>query len=150
MKIKKRWQMKESAGIEFKDASLTEQNWKEECDICSAIHRLARGLDVNGFNVNSGEPIYGDFSDVPDFVEYQQIVAHAKSGFENLPSKVRDRFDNSIEKMFDFLGDENNREEAIQLGLIEKPIDVDEKVDLNPPQSGSVQPSAEPSANAEA
>lgn len=65
------------------------------------------------------EAFYGDASALPDFQTAQHILIEAREAFEALPAKVRDRFHNSPEEFLAFMGDTDNRDEAIKLGLIE-------------------------------
>lgn len=97
--------------------SLTQQHFKEECDINTIVRRYA----VTGVmpNVNPKPPIYGDFSEVPDYQAAFAAVAHAGELFASLPSAVRDRFGNDPARMIAFLQDSANRAEAEKLGLIE-------------------------------
>ena len=41
--------------------------------------------------------------------------------FDNLPSDVRNRFNNNPAQLLDFVADPENKEEAIELGLLPKP-----------------------------
>ena len=51
------------------------------------------------------------------------ILYHAnfwKESFEKLDVNVRKRFENNPQKLLDFLKDDDNRDEAIKLGLVER------------------------------
>lgn len=95
--------------------SLTKQSFKDECD----VNRIVARAQKTGF-MPSGErqPLYGDFSNVPDYREAQDIVIRANASFAALPAEVRKRFDNDPAAYMDFLSDEKNRDEAIKLGLL--------------------------------
>ena len=55
------------------------------------------------------------------FRQAQETVIAAAEAFAALPSRVRQRFNNDPAELLEFLADESNREEAVFLGLIEKP-----------------------------
>lgn len=69
------------------------------------------------------------FSDVPptrDYKEALDLIAQADRSFSNLPSKIRNRFENDPVKLIAFLNDSKNRDEAVTLGLINPPTVTDE------------------------
>lgn len=93
----------------------TEQAHKDQCDINKIIARYDKtGLITH---ISKFEGRFGDLSGA-DFTEMAQQVAHAKSMFEELPSSIRNRFDNDPGKLLAFMDDEGNRDEAIELGMI--------------------------------
>lgn len=79
--------------------------------------------------------------------EYQNAVyklAKAKSAFEELPSRLRQRFHNDPKELLSFLSDSNNDDEAIKLGLKLKveevaPIKVDVVTPVVTPSTPSVE-----------
>ena len=70
---------------------------------------------------NEAQPRYGDFSTVDDFQAAQNIVIQANEAFLALPAAVRDRMHNSPAELLRFVADADNLEEAIELGLVDKP-----------------------------
>lgn len=107
-----------SPSLECKSASLTRQEFVSEADINNIMSKYAAGLAP----IPSGDrpPLFGDFSDVGDYQSNMQRLIDAQDRFMQLPSKLRERFDNDPAQLFDFLADEKNREEAIKLGLCVK------------------------------
>lgn len=93
----------------------TEQAHKEQCD----VNKIIRKYDRNGLisHVSRFEAQFGDVSGL-EFKAMQDKVLHAKEEFNKLPSKIRNRFQNSPQKLLQFMDDANNRDEAIELGLI--------------------------------
>lgn len=79
------------------------------------------GVLGNPLAVGGREPQFGDFTSVHDFHTAQNILAESTQLFEQLPAQLRKRFENDPGQMLEFLGDENNREEAIKLGLVANP-----------------------------
>lgn len=126
-------QLSEDTGLKCLDPTLTEQEHLEETDINYIADRFMR----------TGEapqvirmPEYGDYTGVFDFQSAMNIVKEAKDQFMQLPAKVRSRFSNDPQEVLAFLDDPENRDEAIRLGLIEKPT---EQV-VTPPATPPVTP----------
>lgn len=93
----------------------TEQHHKKECD----INYIVKKYDKTGLiqHISRFEGKFGDMSGA-DFQTMQNKVANALSMFEQLPSEIRNRFKNSPTELLSFMDNEQNRNEAIKLGLI--------------------------------
>lgn len=63
---------------------------------------------------------YGDFSPVVDFHGALVQLRKAEAAFERLPARVRRRFLNDPGELLDFVADEENYDEALELGLVEE------------------------------
>lgn len=98
--------------------SLTRQEFKEECDINVILARYQASGEIDFLNKHA--PQYMDTTAV-DFQTAMETVANAQSAFNDLPSHVRDRFQNDPAQLLDFVHQDANREEAIKLGLIAPP-----------------------------
>lgn len=106
----------DESGLACKDASLTQQHQKDQADINYIIEQF----NVTGIIPTSPiSPQYGDFSGVGDYQSALNAVIAMEDEFMALPANVRARFENDPEQLLDFMSNENNREEAIKLGLIE-------------------------------
>ena len=104
------------------DVPLTQQSAKDECDINLIVERAKRGSDIN--HVNSRSPMYGDFTQLPtDLRDCLVQVKKAEEAFMSLDPFVRKRFSNDPAELMDFLKDPKNRQEAIDLGLVAKPVE---------------------------
>lgn len=126
---------KQPAGDE---PSLTQQQFAEEADINNIIARYERtGILVDPLIDRRGQPMYGDFSNIDSYFEAQIKVARARELFDALPAKIRDRFGGDPGKLIEFIENEENREEAIMLGLIEKPEIKEVKIET--PEGESAQ-----------
>lgn len=107
-----------ATGLKCLDKTLTQQEFKEESNINFIAERygltgeLPQVLDL---------PKYGDFTGIFDFQTAQNQVRHAIEQFMTLPAKLRAKFDNSPQKLLTFLEDPENRDEAIAMGLVNKP-----------------------------
>ena len=103
--------------------SLTQQHFKDECDINVIIARH----DTTGLWCKPGDlakvrqPLFDDFSVVPDFMDAQNFLIEAGELFDALPSRVRKRFNNSPAELLEFLNDPANAAEAVALGLVSAP-----------------------------
>lgn len=111
-----------------KDHSLTKQEFKDESNINVLLERYQKTGLLPDMRQDG---VYGDFADVPTYLEALTIVQQAQEAFEKLPASVRDRFGNSPEKFLEFTSDERNADEMVRLGLaevrqdkqVEKPAD---------------------------
>jgi phage internal scaffolding protein len=102
------------------DPSLAQQHMKDECDINVIVERFG----VTGqLPQNPVSPKYGDFTGVTDYHSALNQINATMNDFMALPAQLRVRFDHDPVKLFEFLNNEDNRHEAIQLGLIDgKPV----------------------------
>lgn len=108
--------------------SRTKQAMKRECDI-NHIMKVYKNHGVLT-HVNNRQANYGDFSNVPDYLEAQQLIINAQEQFSLLPSMIRERFDNDPAMLLAFLNNEENIEEAISLGILEDPNANIDELDL--------------------
>lgn len=102
-----------------KEPSMTKQSFVAECD----INNIIKEFSVTGMtrHVTERQALYADLPDTVDFQMSLQIVAEAAAAFDALPSKIRARFNNDPAAFLEFLHDEKNRDEAMELGLLEQP-----------------------------
>lgn len=103
-------------GLKCEDKSLAQQHMKDECDINVIVERFG----VTGqLPVKAIEPSYGDFSGVSDYHTALNKIKAAEAEFMALPAKLRAKFDHDPNALLNFLENEQNRNEAIELGLID-------------------------------
>lgn len=133
-------------GIDCGTDSLTRQEFQDECDINRIMARALR----SGVLPQQEGGMYGDFSELSDYQQAQDILLHARKQFQALPSGVRDRFGNDPAGMLAFIADPANKDEARRLGLLApepppapKPVPMEVVVIPNP--DGSVPVLKEPS-----
>lgn len=98
--------------------SATKQSFKDECDINNILKKFKTIGQLP--HVSGRTPMYGDFSNPITYQESLNIVIKAKDQFNALPSKVRDRFGNDPVQFLQFVNDEKNIPELIELGLATK------------------------------
>jgi len=103
--------------------SMTQQHFKDECDINAIIARHdTTGLWSNPVDlVKARQPLFDDFSVLPDFMDAQNFLNEAGDLFNALPSGIRRRFDNNPAELLEFLADPANASEAVALGLVSAP-----------------------------
>lgn len=108
-------------GIKFKLPSMTQQHEKYETDIHNILlkHSTPEALAMYG-NGRAQKAFYGDFSEMPSFDQVMQMQARATEYFEGLPSSIRAQFHNDSSTFIKFLGNPENHEQAVKLGLLEK------------------------------
>lgn len=114
------------------EPSLTIQSEKDSCDFNLIYAKYAKtGLMTN---LRTDAPNYGDFSSAVDYHDSVLRAQKAQESFMLLPASIRARFSNDPGQLIDFIADENNRSEAIKLGLVSSPQVIQEpQGDVTPP-----------------
>ncbi|QKI28887.1 VP3 [Trichosanthes kirilowii gokushovirus] len=101
-----------------RQVSLTKSEFAHEANINTIVKRF----NVTGVAPGRrGEPLQGNFEEVPDFQTMLNRVRDVEAKFSTLPAKVRKAFDHNPAALVSFMADPNNREKAVELGLIERP-----------------------------
>jgi len=110
----------DETGLSCPEPTLAQQNFKDECDINVIVRNFGLTGELPGQPLS---PQYGDFTGVLDYHSAVNAVLAAQDDFMELPAQLRSRFNNDPAELIDFLANEQNREEAIKLGLVAaKPI----------------------------
>lgn len=99
------------------EPTMAQQQFAEECDINNVMKKYSNNMNLVPFS--GGQ--YRDVSNIPDYHEMLNTVRYADEAFSTLPAELRLRFANDPGQMIQFLQDPKNRQEAIELGLLEKP-----------------------------
>lgn len=97
-----------------------QQQFKEDSDINEIVRRF--GL-TGQLPENFRAPVSGDFTGVNDFQTAMNAVRAAQEQFDTLPAEVRAEFSNDPQRLMDFLAEEKNRDKAIEMGLVNKPVE---------------------------
>lgn len=104
----------------FTDPSLTQQQFKEDADLNVIVKRFG----VTKAHIppaGAADPrYYGDFGEAVDLREALDRTRAAQEHFDSLPAELRNRFNNDPVRLFGFVVDPKNTEEAIKLGLLHK------------------------------
>lgn len=127
----------EKPGITFDQPSQTLQSFKDDADINCIIARYEHtGVLVDPTVPVSRIPQFGDYSDLPSYQEAQNVILAANNAFSSLSSKIRERFGNDPAAYFDFVRNlkegSDDYVEAINLGIIDKPVDNSSEVSSRP------------------
>ena len=106
---------------EPKGETLTQQQWKKQCDINEIMKKYKRVSmkELSKLPI-SQTGVYGDFSKVTDYHDAMNKVIAANQAFMGLDSNLRTRFHNDPAELIQFLNDKKNLKEAVELGLIDK------------------------------
>ena len=95
----------------------TEQSHKAMCD----VNNIVAKYDKTGIitHVQKIEARFGDVTGL-EFRRAQDIYVNAQAMFDNLPANIKKRFNQNAGELLAFMENEENREEAIELGLIKR------------------------------
>lgn len=110
-----------TSDLECLDPSLAQQQFAADADINVMLERFkVTGQMPQGFIA----PSYGDFTGISDYRSAVEAVKRASDSFMDLPAHVRARFENNPQNLMAFLEDPANRSQAIDLGLVPRPVEV--------------------------
>lgn len=98
--------------------SMTKQSFKKECDVNVILKKYGQTGVIPHINASPG--VYADVSNVPDFATAHNMVVESQARFNTLSKEVRAKFRGPLD-LLAFLSDGKNRDEAIRLGLVNKP-----------------------------
>jgi len=122
------------SGLHCEDASLAQQHFKDECD----INNILRQFNITGLLPEAPlSPRYGDFTGIGDYHTALNQVIAAEDEFMSLPAQIRARFENDPSQLIEFLNNPENRNEAIDLGLVNKSVELPQVVEV--PQEKAVE-----------
>lgn len=96
------------------DPSLAKQEFKDDADLNVVMKRMTKGQTLEHLEVHQGN--YG-FASPLDLHQAMNTVARANSMFEDLPSGVRNEFENEPAKFLDFVQNPDNVDRARELGI---------------------------------
>lgn len=128
--------------IHFPEASRTKQSFKDEADINKRMARYRKtGFLTDPLKVSNRQAFFADVCAAGDYMEQQNRVIEINKEFARLPSEIRNYFKNSPKELLSFLDDPENRQEAIDMGLLEgqktKPTPKAEKPSIEDPPLNS-------------
>lgn len=102
--------------VDTGEFTFTQQSCKDECDINNILKQYKRTGILT--HVNPAQP---EYIDLPSDVELQtsmNVVNAAANAFADMPSSVRDMFDNDPVKFLAGIHDPSKRKELEAAGLI--------------------------------
>jgi len=111
-----------SVAITFPENSeYTKQEFKNECDINVIMAQYQYTGEIP--NLNTVQPVYSDCTGL-DYMDHMNKIVEANNLFADLPSKIRNRFNNDPALFLDFVHDENNVPELRNMGLLRPVLPV--------------------------
>lgn len=132
----------------------TKSEFMDECDINKIMARYRR-TGVLPESARAAAARFGDFSQVPSFMEMQDKILAANEMFAALPAAVRKQFDNDPHEFLSAAQTEEGQELLIKLGLGQEELaspkggvpspaaGVAAKEVVEPPKGGAESPKAE-------
>lgn len=106
----------------------------QEYGYCTDINNIIEGC-YNPFAEDPKEVVQGmQVFDPSSYQDSMYMIADAKSKFETLPSRIRERFQNNPVKLLEFCSDPSNIDEGIKLGIFNAPLETPTPV--TPPDAG--------------
>lgn len=122
----------EATALKDWDPSKAQQQFRDECDINVLFGRYLETGEIP--QVLDQGLAYGDFTGIFDYQTAMNAVRAAQETFNELPARIKNRFDNDPNKLLHFLNDPENRDEAEFLGLVAKRQDPQLGGPAVPPQ----------------
>ena len=101
----------------------TKQSFKNECDINNIVKaHVKKGISPFLDPAQAGQN-YG-FAPAASLQDAMNVVTYANQGFAELPSEVRNHFDNDPVKFVDFLDEPGNESQLQEWGLLPLPLRI--------------------------
>lgn len=105
-------------GKVFTLPSMTQQHFKDECDVNNILKRYVE----TGILENIGPGVYTDLMEAGDYRQAIHTIMNADEAFKLLPSNIRKEFGNDPAAFMEFIHDPDNKERGIELGLFNEEI----------------------------
>lgn len=99
-------------GVTFTEKSLTQQHFKDDCDVNIILERFLRTGEVP---TSQGIPSFQDVSDFADFRELQDAMSDARVYFDSLPARVRARYNNDVTMFYETLNTQQGYNDFVSL-----------------------------------
>lgn len=104
----------------------TDQSFVDKCNAHKIVENSLRtGRPIT--HLEKRQMAFHDVSLIGDLFQNQLKLQEAQKSFMQLHPTLRARFDNSIEKMVNFMNDPRNLEESVTLGLRTKTVPADKQ-----------------------
>ncbi len=112
--------------------SRTQQSFKDETDINSIMAKYQKTGLID--HVNEHGAHYGEQPAADDYHAAMNMVASTSSLFSELPSSVRDEFDNDPALFLEYISDEERRNELLKTKKINQDeLDIPAVPEADPP-----------------
>lgn len=94
--------------------SMTQQSDADECDINVIMKKYGPGGQLPQV---IGKPLYGDFSEALEYRDAVEMIRAADEAFQEIPAKIRARFNNDPQEFIEWATDPENLDEVRKAGL---------------------------------
>lgn len=121
------------------EPSMTDASHGEDADINVIMNRFMKTGQLPNIKIRQAQ--YADVSEMTDLLEQQIRVREAQAAFDSLPATLRSRLNGDPNEFIKFLNNDENYEEAVELGLIDPSKTRRPKV-VSKPAAGEKRPSA--------
>lgn len=126
-------ELRRDISIDCSEPKLTDQSYKNMCDINVIMANYAK-TGVFG-HINNNEPRYVDNTTVPNLEEAYAIVTRAENLFYELPADIRKLMDNDPSQLEAFIQNPQNADILLKNGVIvkredPKPTEIQELTNL--------------------
>lgn len=101
--------------FECNEETRTEQSHAKSCDINNIMSKVSKTGLLNHVNTMKGD--YSDLGEAQDYHESLNIIRNAENSFNSLPSSIRTQFENDPQQFLEFVHDEDNHDQMVELGL---------------------------------
>lgn len=112
VRIVSRYDIVPVPGVTFTQVSLTQQHFKDDCDVNLILERFMRTGEVPS---SSGIPSFQDVSDFADYRDLQDAISDARDYFESLPARVRARYNNDVTMFYETLNTRQGYDDFLSL-----------------------------------
>ncbi len=121
----------------------TKQSFAEESNINIIMKKYEKTGMLDHLNRFNGQ--YGNFIAAPDYHTSMNAIREAGEAFMSIPAGVRAKFDNDPARFLEFVQDEKNHDEMIEMGLArpkpsEAPVEPKTKKGEEPPKATDKEP----------
>lgn len=97
------------------EKSRTMQEFREESNINIIMAKYEKTKMIDHLNENQGH--YGDFISYDDYHSSLNKIYAAQATFDSLPAQMRFKFNNDPAQFLNFVQDEKNYDEMVEMGL---------------------------------
>lgn len=104
----------EASGLYCPEPTLTQQSFKDECDINVILERFGITGELPS---NVRTPLNEDFVGITDYHQAVNLLKEADAAFMQMPANVRARFNNDAGEFIEWAEKKENLKEARELGL---------------------------------
>lgn len=122
----------DQTGLSCTDSSRTQQQFRDESNVNHIMKKFGRAGVVPSY---PRQDLGSEFIDIISYQDALNALNESAKEFMKLPAQTRRYFDNDPGKFVEFCSNEDNRDEAIRLGLVKKPVAPEPSLEGSPPSS---------------